>query len=73
MDVAGLHLVKCLASTQGPKIRVNAVSPGILMTEWVGGVTWNSNVGVDVLKGAKLDAEAVKSTVEKSYLRKEVA
>jgi NAD(P)-dependent dehydrogenase (short-subunit alcohol dehydrogenase family) len=32
---AQLHLMKCLASTQGPKIRVNAVLPGILLTEWV--------------------------------------
>ncbi|KAI9753725.1 MAG: hypothetical protein M4579_005016 [Chaenotheca gracillima] len=31
---AGLHLMKCLASTQGPKIRVNAVLPGLLLTEW---------------------------------------
>lgn len=27
--------MKCLASTQGPKIRVNAVLPGLLLTEWV--------------------------------------
>lgn len=32
---AGLHLMKCLASTQGPKIRVNAILPGLLLTEWV--------------------------------------
>ena len=32
---AGLHLMKCLAATQGPKIRVNAVLPGLLLTEWV--------------------------------------
>lgn len=32
---AQLHLMKCLASTQGPKIRVNAVLPGLLLTEWV--------------------------------------
>lgn len=31
---AQLHLMKCLATTQGPKIRVNAVLPGILLTEW---------------------------------------
>ncbi|KAI5785662.1 hypothetical protein FPQ18DRAFT_368701 [Pyronema domesticum] len=31
---AGLHLMKCLAATQGPKIRVNAIQPGLLMTEW---------------------------------------
>ena len=32
---SGLHLVKCLASTQGPSVRVNAVLPGLLKTEWV--------------------------------------
>ena len=32
---AGLHLMKCLAATQGPKVRVNAVLPGLLLTEWV--------------------------------------
>lgn len=30
-----LHLMKALAATQGPKIRVNAVLPGLLLTEWV--------------------------------------
>lgn len=32
---AQLHLMKCLASSQGAKVRVNAVLPGLLMTEWV--------------------------------------
>lgn len=32
---AQLHLMKCLAKTQGPKVRVNAVLPGLLLTEWV--------------------------------------
>lgn len=32
---AGLHLMKCLASSQGPKIRVNAILPGLLLTEWI--------------------------------------
>jgi len=31
---AQLHLMRCLAQTQGPKVRVNAVLPGILLTEW---------------------------------------
>ncbi|RAL09494.1 SDR family NAD(P)-dependent oxidoreductase [Aspergillus homomorphus CBS 101889] len=31
---AGLHLMKCLAQTQGSKVRVNAVLPGLLLTEW---------------------------------------
>lgn len=33
--LAGLQLMKCLAATQGPEIRVNAVLPGLLLTEWV--------------------------------------
>jgi len=31
---AGLHLMKCIASTQGPKTRINAILPGLLLTEW---------------------------------------
>jgi NAD(P)-dependent dehydrogenase (short-subunit alcohol dehydrogenase family) len=34
---AQLHLMKCLANTQGGaegKVRVNAVCPGLLLTEW---------------------------------------
>jgi NAD(P)-dependent dehydrogenase (short-subunit alcohol dehydrogenase family) len=32
---AQLHLMKCLSVTQGPKLRVNAILPGLLLTEWV--------------------------------------
>lgn len=32
---AGLRLMKNLAFTQGPKIRVNAILPGLMLTEWV--------------------------------------
>lgn len=38
---AQLQLVKCLAVTVGPKIRVNTVLPGLLLTEWVI-MTWPS-------------------------------
>ena len=31
---AQLHLVKCVAKSQGGKVRVNAVLPGLLLTEW---------------------------------------
>ena len=30
-----IHLMKCLAKSQGPKIRINAILPGLLLTEWV--------------------------------------
>jgi NAD(P)-dependent dehydrogenase (short-subunit alcohol dehydrogenase family) len=36
---AQLHLMKCLAATQGPKVRVNAVLPGLLLTEWASGMS----------------------------------
>lgn len=26
--------MKCMATTQGPKIRINAILPGLLLTEW---------------------------------------
>lgn len=32
---AQVQLVKCLAVTVGPRIRVNTVLPGLLLTEWV--------------------------------------
>ncbi|KAK6338303.1 hypothetical protein TWF730_002367 [Orbilia blumenaviensis] len=31
---AALHLMHCLAVSSGPKIRVNAVCPGLVLTEW---------------------------------------
>ncbi|KAF7529439.1 hypothetical protein G7054_g9857 [Neopestalotiopsis clavispora] len=31
---AQIHLVKALANMAAPKIRVNSVSPGLLLTEW---------------------------------------
>lgn len=34
---AGLQLMHCLASSQGPKIRVNSVVPGLMETEWIEG------------------------------------
>ncbi|KAK7720192.1 hypothetical protein SLS57_005599 [Botryosphaeria dothidea] len=29
-----LHLMKCLATSQGEKVRINAVLPGLLLTDW---------------------------------------
>ncbi|MCJ1255606.1 hypothetical protein MMC24_003423 [Lignoscripta atroalba] len=52
---AGLHLMKCLASTQGPKIRINAVLPGLLLTEW----------------GAHFSPDRVKTMQDRALLKKE--
>ncbi|KAF2231260.1 short chain dehydrogenase [Viridothelium virens] len=52
---AQLHLMKCLASSQGPKVRVNAVLPGLLLTEW----------------GLLYSEEAIKSMKERAVLKKE--
>jgi NAD(P)-dependent dehydrogenase (short-subunit alcohol dehydrogenase family) len=38
---AQIHLVKALAMTAGPKIRVNSVSPGILLTVSIGDPSLN--------------------------------
>ncbi|KAI9709187.1 MAG: hypothetical protein M1812_007772 [Candelaria pacifica] len=52
---AGLHLMKCLAVTQGPKVRVNAVLPGLLLTEW----------------GTQFGPERVQAINQKAVLKKE--
>ncbi|MCJ1355396.1 MAG: hypothetical protein MMC33_005387 [Icmadophila ericetorum] len=51
---AGLQLMKCLAVTQGPKVRINAVLPGLLLTEW----------------GRKYSPERIKNLTERAPLKK---
>ncbi|GKZ63286.1 hypothetical protein AnigIFM49718_011357 [Aspergillus niger] len=50
----GLHMVKCLAHTQGSKVRVNAVLPGLLLTEW----------------GQRFPAQAIEGWTAKTALKK---
>ncbi|KAL9601308.1 MAG: hypothetical protein Q9219_002603 [cf. Caloplaca sp. 3 TL-2023] len=52
---AGLQLMKCLANTQAPKVRVNAVLPGLLLTEW----------------GQKFPPEGIQAAKDKALLKKE--
>ncbi|KAF1973143.1 short chain dehydrogenase/reductase [Bimuria novae-zelandiae CBS 107.79] len=47
---AQLQLIKCLGATQGPKIRVNTVLPGLLLTEW------GSKYSAERIQAAKDDA-----------------
>ena len=50
-----LHLIKCLAATQGPKVRINAVLPGLMLTEW----------------GSSVGDEAVTMMKQQAVLKKE--
>ncbi|KAG9233833.1 hypothetical protein BJ875DRAFT_31410 [Amylocarpus encephaloides] len=51
---AQIHLMKTLAKTSGPKIRVNSVSPGLMLTEW----------------GLKFPQSKVDKTIDKSVLKR---
>ncbi|KAF2223642.1 hypothetical protein BDZ85DRAFT_261949 [Elsinoe ampelina] len=53
---AQLHLMKCLAKTQGEKVRINAVLPGLLLTEW----------------GLEYGDERIKALRDAAALKKEV-
>jgi len=50
---AQLHLMRCLANTQGKKCRINAVLPGLLLTEWVSFTTLPPNPTFDGVWGLK--------------------
>jgi NAD(P)-dependent dehydrogenase (short-subunit alcohol dehydrogenase family) len=54
---AQLHMTSCLAQTWGPKVRVNAVLPGLLLTEW------GKKFPQEVIKGLEEQA-ALKSTTD---------
>lgn len=54
---AGLHLMKCIAATQGSKVRMNAVLPGLLLTEW----------------GLRYSEDRIKEMKDKAVLKTEVS
>jgi len=54
---AGLQLMKCLAATQGAKLRINAVLPGLLLTEW----------------GLRYSEARIKALKERAVLKMEVS
>ncbi|CEO60120.1 hypothetical protein PMG11_04760 [Penicillium brasilianum] len=53
---AGLHLLQCLKASQGPKVRINAILPGLLLTEW----------------GVRYSSEQIAAWKDKSTLKHEV-
>ena len=66
--------MKCLAGTQGPKIRVNAVLPGLLLTEWVSKgikMAYQGTV-LTLMQGQNFTPEQVQAVKDKSLLKMEV-
>ncbi|KIW91377.1 uncharacterized protein Z519_08273 [Cladophialophora bantiana CBS 173.52] len=63
---AGLHLMKCLATTQGPKIRINAVLPGLLLTEW--GLRYSDERIKTVKNAAALKQETLLDDCADAYI-----
>ena len=53
---AGLHLMRCIAATHGPSVRINAVLPGLLLTEW----------------GLRYSEDRIKMLKDKAVLKTEV-
>ncbi|KJX99917.1 short chain dehydrogenase/reductase like protein [Zymoseptoria brevis] len=53
---AQCHLMKALANTQGPKARINAVLPGLLLTDW------GNSYGEERINGLKKAAALQKET-----------
>ncbi|EPS44017.1 hypothetical protein H072_1989 [Dactylellina haptotyla CBS 200.50] len=54
---SALHLMRCLAASSGSKIRVNAVCPGLVLTEW-------GHKFPDSIKNAYVEATQTKKHVE---------
>ena len=57
---AQVHLMKCLAKVSGEKARINAVLPGLLLTDW------GNLYGEERIKALK-DAAALKKEVSDSH------
>lgn len=60
--------MKCLAATQGPKVRVNAIAPGLLLTEWVNSGIWRAVPVADEQKGGRVWSGSNQGHTEQSYL-----
>lgn len=44
--------MKCLAATQGAKLRINSILPGLLLTDWVRAPTRNRRTLANVIDRA---------------------
>lgn len=73
---AGLQLMKNLAFSQGPNIRVNAVLPGLLLTEWVYFSLWTvalkKKLTLHTLQGQKFPEQIIQGLKTRAALKHEV-
>jgi NAD(P)-dependent dehydrogenase (short-subunit alcohol dehydrogenase family) len=68
---AQLHLMRCMAQTQGSKVRINAVLPGLLLTEWVRKKTPRNRISGTkwTEKGRLYSPEAIKRLEQRATLK----
>ena len=66
---AKLQLDKCLAATVGPKIRVNTVLPGLLLTEWVRMQKPSRRAMLTVTQGLKYSKEKIEQLKNAAALK----
>jgi NAD(P)-dependent dehydrogenase (short-subunit alcohol dehydrogenase family) len=69
---AGIQLMKCIASTQGPKTRINAILPGLLLTEWVGVRRFTPAAFADTLQGLQYSEKRIAAIKQAAALKHEV-
>ena len=69
--------MKCLAQSQGEKVRVNAVLPGLLLTEWVSVIDiFCEQDGMECAKheqGQRFPPEKIQAYSDNSVLKKIVS
>jgi NAD(P)-dependent dehydrogenase (short-subunit alcohol dehydrogenase family) len=71
----GLQLMKNLAFSQGPKIRVNAVLPGLLLTEWVQNSLTQCSLRKDAdqyMQGQKFPEQMILGLKSRAAVKQEV-
>lgn len=66
--------MKCLAQSQGNKVRVNAVLPGLLLTEWVSPYLRRQSPGKELIlvQGQRFPPEKLQGYKNKAVLNKVV-
>lgn len=64
--------MKCLASSQGPKVRVNAVLPGLLLTDWVRLALFKKLYLLTIMKGLNYSPERIEQLKATAKLKQEV-